>query len=120
MKWKQIDLPSLTLSLSTASEQPLSRDKWPTWTQKQLEFAAGWFTPTDGSVAPSTVAMSTAHVQAYVDFERRASVGAPFRYYRYLYATIADGRTFQSEPLKNVEYGHHRDGRPTWLTAPRS
>jgi hypothetical protein len=42
------------------------------------------------------------------------------RYYRYLYAGTEDGRMFQSEPLKNLEYGHHRDHRPIWFASTAS
>jgi hypothetical protein len=121
IKWKQVDLPALSTNRATGPNQSLSREEWPSWTQAQPQFSAGWLFPLDGVAAPSTAALSTGNVQACVNFERIASsTSADLRYYRYLYARTMDGRTFQSEPLKNLEYGHHRNERPTWFasTAP--
>jgi hypothetical protein len=120
IKWKQVDLPALGTNRSTGPNQSLFREEWPSWTQAQPQFSAGWLYPMDGAAAPSTAALSTGNVQAYVDFERMASTSPDLRYYRYLYARTEDGRTFQSQPLKNLEYGHHRNERPTWFasTAP--
>jgi len=35
MKWKQIEQPGFTTLSSTAAAQPLARDIWPLWTQRQ-------------------------------------------------------------------------------------
>ena len=113
MRWKQIDLPALTTSRSTEENQSLLREEWPSWAQTQQQFSAGWLYPMPGADAPSTAVLSTGYVEAYVDFERVTSSSSPLRYYRYLYARIEDGRMFQSGPLKNLEYGHHRNTRPT-------
>lgn len=120
IKWKEVDLPALSTNCSTGPNQSLFREEWPSWTQAQPQFSAGWLYPMDGAAAPSTAALSTGNVQAYVDFERIASTSPDLRYYRYLYARTEDDRTFQSQPLKNLEYGHHRNERPTWFasTAP--
>lgn len=118
MRWNEINLPVLTTNLSTAPAQPLSRDGWPTWAQGTTDFVAGWLYPIGSSRAASTAELSTGCAQAYVDFERNASIGPPFRYYRYAYATVLDGRTFQFGPIKDVEYGHHRWGRPPGLLPP--
>jgi len=117
MRWKQMDLPALATSRSTAANQSLSRNEWPSWAQRHHQFAAGWLSPVAGAAAPSTAALSTGHVEAYVDFERITSTSSVLRYYRYLYARTEDGRMFQSEPLKNVEYGHYRNDRPTWFSS---
>lgn len=120
IKWKQVDLPALTVNRSTTPNQPLFREEWPPWAQVQPQFSAGWLYPVGGAAAPSTAALSTGNVQAYVDFERATSTSATLRYYRYLYACTKDGRIFQSQPFKDLEYGHHRSVRPTWFasTAP--
>ncbi len=107
IKWKQIDLPALTTNRSTAPNQSLFREEFPSWTQKQLQFSAGWLYSMDGVAAPSTAALSTGNVLAYVDFERIAPTPPTLRYYRFFYARTDDGRTFQSHALKNLEYGHH-------------
>lgn len=117
MKWKEINLPALTTNLSTAPAQPLTRDACPTWMQATTDFVAGWLYPTGSLPATSTAVLSTGHAQAYVDFERRATEGAPYRYYRFAYAEIADSRVFQSSPIKDIEYGHHRWTRPSWLVS---
>ena len=120
IKWKQLDLPALTASRSTEPNQSLFREEWPLWAQRQQEFSASWLYPMGGQTAKSTATLSTANVQAYVDFERIASAPPPRRYYRYLYARTEDGRIFQSQPLKNLEYGHHRESRPAWLASTTS
>lgn len=117
INWKQVDLPALTASRSTAPNQSLFREEWPSWTQAQPQFSAGWLFPMGGAAAPSTAELSTGNVQAYVDFERVTSTSSTLRYYRYLYARTEDGRTFQSQPLKDLEYGHHRNLRPAWFSS---
>lgn len=118
MKWKEINLPGLTTSLSTAEAQPLSHTGWPTWAQKSTEFSAAWLYPTGASPATSTAALSTGHAEAYVDFERMAAEAPALRYYRYAYAKVEDGRTFQYGPIKDLEYERHRALRPPWLASP--
>ena len=120
IKWKQVDLPALAMSRSTAPNQSLFRDEWPLWTQKRQDFSAGWLYFMGDLAAPSTAALSTGNVQAYVDFERTVSASSILRYYRYLYARTNDRRLFQSEPLKNLEYGHYRNYRPKWFASTAS
>jgi hypothetical protein len=117
MRWKEINLPGLTTDVPTADAQPLSRAGWPTWVRESTDFVAGWLCPTGSSRAASTAVLSTGCAQAYIDFERIAPVGPPLRYNRYVYAQLSDGRTFQFGPIKDVEYGHHRWGRPRWLVS---
>ena len=118
MKWKEINLPALTTNLSTAPAQPLTRNGWPTWTQATTDFVSAWLYPTGNLCVASTAELSTGHAQVYVDFERRATEGATYRYYRFAYAQTADGRVFQSGPIKDLEYGHHRWDKPSWLASP--
>ena len=121
MKWNRIDLPALTTNRSTVEAQPLTRDQWTKWAREKTEFSGAWYSPVASSVAASTTALSTASVQAYVDFERTASEDPRLRYYRCFYARLADGRVFQSGPSKNLEYERHRYERPSWFlscTAP--
>lgn len=118
MRWNEIILPALATNLSTAPAQPLPRYSWPKWTQGATDFVAGWFYPTGASPVTSTAALSTGHAQAYVDFERMAAEAPPLRYYRYAYAKVEDGRTFQYGPIKNLEYERQRALRPPWLTSP--
>lgn len=74
INWKQMDLPALTASHSTAPNQPLFREEWPSWAQEQPQFSAGWLFTLGGVAAPSTTELSTRNVQAYVDFERVINV----------------------------------------------
>jgi len=115
MKWKKTCVPALETVLSTGQAQPLAPDAWPLWTRRKPDFSGAWYTYVGGPLATSTGTLSTGNVQAYIDIERKASQPPPLRYDRYLYAKVHDGRVFQAGPIKDVEYGHHREQRPSWL-----
>lgn len=85
------------------------------WAQGSTKFTGAWLTVTDGPLATSTNELSTASGQAFIDLERTAPQSPDLRYYRFLYVQMADGRVFESSPIKNLEYERHRDERPSWL-----
>ena len=121
MEWREISLPALGNILSTGALQPLAPAQWPAWAQKTPDFAAAWFTPTGAPLSTSTGTLMTSGAQAYVDMERVAPGStAPLRYYRYFFCQMADGRTFQLGPVKELEYERHRQARPPWLQAYKS
>ena len=121
MNWKEIDAPALGCILSTGEAQPMPRDAWPAWARTAPEFSGAWLYPVLSPPAGSTGALSTEHLNAYIDLERQADGGgAPLRYYRYFYARMADGRVFQAGPFKDLDYERHRDARPPWLDNYRS
>jgi hypothetical protein len=120
-KWIEIDRPVFEKFLSTGKWQPVAREQWPKWVQSKQDFTEMWVTPVLDPPVGSTGSLSTDNLHAYIDAERVATKGKPFRYYRYYFARTKDGRVFQwSEPDKDVEYGHHRDERPAWLGSYRS
>lgn len=115
MNWKEVPLPALDAIMSTGEAQPLDPKAWPSWARATPGFSGAWFTYIGGALATSTGTLSTEHVQAHVDFERKAQEPLLLRYYRYLYVKMTDGRVFQAGPFKDLEYDRHRDERPSWL-----
>lgn len=115
MKWKKIRVPALETTLSTGQYQPLPREDWQDWAQKNAEMSAAWLSYVGGPVAMSTGTLSTGNVQVYIDIERRDRRSPALRYYRYPCAMIIDGQVFQCGPFKDVEYGHHHQQRPSCL-----
>jgi len=115
MEWKEVSLPAFETTLSTGQNQPLPREYWAKWAQMKYDYPDAWSTWVGGPLAMSTGTLSTGNVQVSIDMERM-SEWPPFRrYYRYHYVKIIDGRVFQSSPIKDVEYGHHHERRPTCL-----
>jgi hypothetical protein len=117
MEWTRINVPALERMRSTEARQLLPRHEWPAWARAARTFSAACLTPLGCPPALSTGTLSTGNVQASIDFERQSKTGPPFRYYRFWYVSVVDGRLFQSEQIKDVEYGHHRTHRPEWLAS---
>lgn len=115
LNWKEIDVPALEAIVSTGATQPLPRDSWPAWAQREGQFTGAWLSPILDPDASSTGSLSTEHLEAVVDIERQSPTGDPLRYYRYFYAKLADGRVFQAGPFEDLDYERHRDTRPPWL-----
>lgn len=117
MRWNEISALTFSTALSSGQFQPLPPDQWPTWAQGSTKFSGAWGTVVGGPLAPSTAGLSTSSGEAYVDLERTGTRAPHLRYYRFAYVQMADGRVFESTPLKNLEYERHRNERPTFLTA---
>ena len=118
MRWKQTrSFPAIANMLSTQERQPIGPDQWPLWAQSRLDFSGLWLTPLDAPWSMSTGLLSSGTAQAYVEIERIAPGStAPFRYYGFYYCRLADGRLFQSEPLKqHLGYERHREDRAPWF-----
>jgi hypothetical protein len=120
MDWREISLPALSNILSTGEAQPLARDQWPKWARDTPAFTGAWFTPLDAPLNVSTGTLASSGAQAYVDMERRHARPPTYRYARYVYCQMVDGRTFQLGPLKELEYERHREERPPWFESYRS
>ena len=120
-EWIEMDMPVFQGLLSTDERQRLPSEQWPQSLRLKPDFTAMCLTPILDPSATSTGSLSTGSLHAYLDAERVARKGKPFRYYRYYFARTIDGRAFQwSVPDKDVEYGHHRDERPSWFGSYRS
>jgi hypothetical protein len=117
MNWKEIPLPALETLLSTGEAQPLAHQMWPAWARTAPRFSGAWFSYVGGSPVISTGNLSTGNIHAYVDIERGASEPPTFRYYRYVYVKMMDGRVFQAGPFKDLEYERCREHRPSWLAS---
>ncbi len=48
------------------------------------------------------------------DLERRPRGSRPFKYDRFLVVEDEAGAYWQIGPLKNLDYGHHREDPPEW------
>ena len=115
MEWKEVPLPAFDTTLSTGQKQPLPREYWPNWARMKDDYTRAWSSWVGGPLAMSTGTLSTGNVQVSIDMERRSQRSPLWRYYRYYFGKIIDGRVFQSSPIKDVEYGHHHEQRPTCL-----
>jgi hypothetical protein len=116
-----MEVPALEKLLSTEEKQFLAREEWPKSIRSKQDVTEMRLTPVLDPPATSTGSLSTGHLHSYIDAERVATKGKPFRYYRYHFAETIDHRLFQwSVPDKDVEYGHHRDERPPWFGSYRS
>ena len=108
-------MPALDEALSTGCVHSLSREAMPNWAREVKTVTGAWLYFQGGVHAVSTGHLSTGGVHAYVDVERYDPANPIFKYDRYFFIRMVDGRVFQAGPFKDIEYGHHRDDRPHWL-----
>lgn len=118
--WKEVDRAVLESALSTGDAHPRAREAWPPWAREAKTVTGVWlFTERPEGVA-STQTLSTGHIHGRLLVERNHKGGRPFRYDQYFLVQVVGGRVFQLGPDKDIEFGHHQDGRPDWLNEFRS
>ena len=124
VEWKEISFPALHNVRSTERDQPLARDLWPTWAGNESKFSGLWLTPLSTARCLSTDMLATGDACASIDVERSTPTSSGLTYYRFGFIETVDGRTFQTSPIKSLEYERHRGSRPiqfrshpTWSTS---
>lgn len=118
--WSEVSPATLDGLLSTGEAVQCAQGTWPSWAGRMRGVSGCWFSYVGAIEATSTDTLSTDHAKGYIDVERRETSGATHRYYRYFFVKMTDGRVFQLGPVKDLEYGHHREDRPSWLDDYRS
>jgi hypothetical protein len=118
--WKEVELPLLETALTTDRAKELTRNEMPVWAQTVPAVSAAWLYYEGGAPLDSTGSLSTGDVHVHLDVERQHDESPRFRYDRYLFVKMRDGRAFQLGPDKDVEYGHHHVTRPDWIDKYRS
>jgi hypothetical protein len=116
LKWREVQTSVLEKALSTGHAHKLSCEEMPTWAQDSHVVTEAWLYAESCKLIESTGALSTEHVHGHLFVERQHPESPNFRYDQYLLVQIVDGRVFQHGPHKDIEFGHHHDERPSWLT----
>ncbi len=114
-RWNEISLTALDAAFSTGHMYRLKREQMPQWAQEAGAITGAWLWSYRGDPVLSTGLLSTGDVHGHFDVERSYPDRPRFKYDRYFFIRLVDGRVFQIGPFKDVEYGHHLNERPAWF-----
>ena len=116
--WTEVSPGILDRVVQSGNTVRMSREEWlPSMAKEQKFTAAIGFRYHGPTVVPS--ALTSAPVTMRMDVERQDPKDElPLNYVTHYFVRAADGRVFMSPPMKDVDYGHHRETRPRDFEAP--